>query len=338
MTWACGEPDAPGDPGSGETDPSAGTTAASSGDSDTTGTVTESTGDTTGDAATTWQGTGPWDPTAEDPPPCEPPPCPAGEVGCACEDETCQEGTCSQGFCVVLVDERVRVPAGPFCMGCSPGDDACVAHESPEHEVTLEAFEIDRHEATQAEYKACVDAGACPEVGVCAGTFDPDARADHPAICLSFEMAEAYCTWAGKQLPTEAQWEKAARGVHRTRYPWGEAIADCERANLELGDVTPCEGQGDTAPVGSRPAGASPYGAMDMSGNVWERVADWFDPHAYRRGPVADPVGPPTGSSRVLRGGAYTSPETFVRATTRDGAFEPELAGLNVGVRCVQTP
>lgn len=301
------------------------------------------TGDTAGTQGTAtssggpWQGTGTYDPTeGSEGLPCVPPPCPAGTLGCPCGAGGCTEGSCEGTTCTEVVDDMVRVPAGPFCMGCSPGDEACVSHERPEHEVTLSAFAIDRTEVTQGAYEACVETGVCPPVEACGGVYDPVGRSEHPAICITYAMANAYCDWVGKALPTEAQWEKAARGRLRTRYPWGDAIADCDLANLELRDTTPCQGDGEPAPVGSRPAGASPYGALDMAGNVWERVADWFDPFAYQHGPVTDPTGPATGSSRVLRGGAYTSPEEFVRATVRDGAFVPELRGLNVGFRCAR--
>jgi formylglycine-generating enzyme required for sulfatase activity len=235
---------------------------------------------------------------------------------------------------VSVVDDMVLVPAGPFCMGCRPDFvDECVQHELPLHRVELSGFRLDRTEVTQWAYAACVEAGSCEApAGTCQSAWDPKGGADHPVACVSFAMAVAYCAFVGKRLPTEAEWEKAARGADGRRFPWGDEAADCERANFTPAPDMACAAGAEA--VGSRPHGASPYGALDLAGNLWERVADWYDPFAYRGPSGPDPAGPATGSSRVLRGGAFTSPAGYIRATVRDGAFEPKLAAENLGFRC----
>lgn len=219
---------------------------------------------------------------------------------------------------------QLYVSAGEFEMGSEEGSDA----ESPVHTVVLDAFWIDQFEITNAMYKICVAAGACDEPSATID-YNDAAYAAHPVVYVSWHDADAYCTWAGRRLPTEAEWEKAARGTGGRTYPWGEVIiADLLNYDRSIGDSTP---------EGSYPDGASPYGALDMAGNVWEWVADWYGSDYYQSFPQENPTGPESGTYRVLRGGSWVSSANFVRAAYRhyDG---PVSASHYVGFRCATSP
>ena len=264
--------------------------------------------------------------------------CLDGALGCACDDGGCARGDCVQGRCVLEVDGMVQVPAGPFCMGCDPATDAsCISDELPAHEVFVSAFEIDRLEVTQGQWQDCIDAGACPvpdDTLTCVNKWDPVMLTDHPVVCVDFDASRGYCEWVGKRLPTEAEWEKAARGVDRRLFPWGDTPPTCDLANHEHVDGECVDA---TVPVGSYPGGMSPYGAMDMGGNVWERLFDWYGPDVYARSAYEDPKGAVTGTARVLRGGSFTSVQKFLRTTARDGARAPWKTARNVGLRCARS-
>ena len=182
--------------------------------------------------------------------------------------------------------EMIQVPAGIFQMGCNAIEDQiihCFGYGSPLHQVQLGDYQIDKTEVTNSEYAACVSAGRCaPPHATSSATrvsyYDNPEFAHYPVINVDWDQANAYCAWAGKRLPTEAEWEKAARGPSDTRsYPWGEQPPDCTLTNF--GGGKGCVG--DTAAVGSYPFGASPYGAFDMAGNVAEWVADWWQDEYY---------------------------------------------------------
>ncbi len=225
----------------------------------------------------------------------------------------------------------VYVPAGEFTMGSNDGDD----DEKPPHTVYLDAFWIDKFEVTNALYKKCVDAGKCippsERKSYTRSSYYGNSQFDnYPVIYVSWDDANKYCTWAGKKLPTEAQWEKAARGTDGRIYPWGNTF-DVAKVNSSESNPRP----GDTTAVGSYPAGASPYGVMDMAGNVWEWVADWYDASYYNNSASRNPTGPTSGQYRVVRGGSWVISSNYVRAAYRSHDV-PGIRNYIVGFRCAQ--
>jgi formylglycine-generating enzyme required for sulfatase activity len=227
--------------------------------------------------------------------------------------------------CTTTADpsELLSVPAGEFAMGCNEAvDKACDEDEKPQHTVMISAFSIERTEVSQAQYNACMLDGAC-DPPICEWECE---HAEYPAWCVTSKHAQQYCAWAGRRLPTEAEWEKAARGPDGAVYPWGDGAPDCSFANMS--------GCGDSAkPVGSLEAGASPYGALDMAGNMVEMVADRYDEAYYAASPVADPRGPGEGKRYVGRGGGFKSETKWIRASKRDWYDDDDAAG-SLGFRC----
>jgi formylglycine-generating enzyme required for sulfatase activity len=223
---------------------------------------------------------------------------------------------------------QVYVPEGEFIMGDN-GDPT--SKEYPEHPVYLNAFWMDKVEVSNAMYEKCVKSGACflpvPRLNPYWGKW---AYRDLPVVYANWHAAQDYCTWAGRRLPTEAEWEKAARGTDKRYYTWGN-----ERANPRLTNFAESL-IGEPLPVYRYPLGASPYGVLNMEGNVREWVADWFDPKYYLSAPYANPKGPETGTERSLRGGAYDA--NFDDITTfRRYKHEPDSAGLSRGFRCAES-
>ncbi|MBM4422551.1 MAG: formylglycine-generating enzyme family protein, partial [Chloroflexi bacterium] len=256
----------------------------------------------------------------------------------------------------------VYVPAGTFEMGSNEGD----SDEQPVHAVTLDAFWIDQTEVTSAMFRIFVEATGYETDAEKAGwsyVFNPSSASweqtngadwahprgpssglsgleKHPVINVSWNDATAYCEWADRRLPTEAEWEKAARGDDGRKYPWGNGnvagnLLDFADSNLNVdwADKTVDDGYQFTAPVGSYPDGASPYGALDIAGNVWEWVNDWYSENYYNTSPTENPPGPSSGDYRVLRGGSWYNEARNVRASGRLRFF-PDFGGYDLGFRC----
>lgn len=216
----------------------------------------------------------------------------------------------------------VRVPAGPFVMGADDGDAA----ERPAREVRLDAYAIDAHEVTVGEYAQCVKAGACapvPGPGPYCTWGLPGHEAD-ALNCVNWFEARRYCAWRGKTLPTEAQWEKAARAGTRSRFHFGDDPAAADAYAWTIGNSG-----NRVRPVMTRRPNA--WGVYDMHGNLWEWTADWYQEDYYSRAPASNPRGPGKGALRVLRGGSWLYPP--IPAAARHGQ-PPSLHAYSIGFRC----
>jgi len=261
----------------------------------------------------------------------------------------------------------VCVPAGNFLMGSTDQDVDAAYDEKPQHTVYLDAFWLDRTEVTNEQFARFVAATGYRTTAEVEGwgyvfdsrgrvemsgadwrhpfgpTSDLSGRSSHPVVQVSWQDAQAYCAWAGRQLPTEAQWQKAARGGDGRLYPWGNTF-DCRLGNFDdevsldpyvVPGGTNCDGYPETSPVGAFPSGASPYGLLDMAGNVFEWTADWYAELYYSsQATWQNPLGPPGGDYRVLGGGSWRSVSWNVRTAFR-AANLPEHRLVDRGFRCL---
>jgi serine/threonine-protein kinase len=213
--------------------------------------------------------------------------------------------------------DRLAIPAGPFTQGSTRGEE----DERPSRKTTTKAFAIDRTEVTRGEFAQCVAARRCKSPPAPAPAVAGEDETKLPVTGVDWNDAQAYCRFAGGRLPTEAEWEKAARGTDGREYPWGND-ADCARGNWgNFEGEGPCAGKNPGRPVavGHYPEGASPYGVLDLAGNVWEWVADTYDEDPTRR---------------VVRGGSCCSYFVGPRASNRN-AWSPQHRDGDLGFRCV---
>jgi serine/threonine-protein kinase len=253
----------------------------------------------------------------------------------------------------------VFVPAGEFTMG-RDADDAVAecqkfssdcdrgyfTNEDPPHSVHVDAFWIDQTEVTNKMYALCVEAGVCQEPtstgsDTHSNYYGNPEFDNYPVIHVDWNMAKTYCEWAGRRLPTEAEWEKAARGENASVYPWGDTFdgslvnfcdTNCSSywANKSFND-----GFADVAPVGSYPSGKSVYGALDMAGNVWEWVSSLDRPYPYDATDGRENLD--SSDTRLVRGGSWYYNDVIVRAALR-GRLDPSYADYNIGFRCSRSP
>jgi formylglycine-generating enzyme required for sulfatase activity len=219
---------------------------------------------------------------------------------------------------------QVYIPQGSFQMGGM--DTRASTDEKPVHKVDMKGFWIDKVEVTNAMYLLCVQAGVCsPPQNITSETrqayFNNPEFNDFPVVNVSWDNARQYCEWAGRRLPTEAEWEYAARGSTINTYPWGEDKPDGTRANFNYM-------LGDTNRVGSYTSGASPFGVLDMAGNVFEWTKDYYDAEYYANGPANNPGGPLARSAyfkRVARGGSFADGEAEIRVSNRAAVLGPNF-------------
>jgi formylglycine-generating enzyme required for sulfatase activity len=239
----------------------------------------------------------------------------------------------------------VFIPAGEFKMGSTKVDDPqALDEELPQHIVYLDAYWIDQTEVTNAQYAMCVASGYCTKPNDIislsrSSYYDNQQYANYPVIFVSWSQAVDYCTWAGRRLPTEAMWEKAARGPDGFIYPWGNIFDGTKLNYCDINcingwkDERYDDGYLDTSPVGDYQAGVSIYGAYDMAGNVYEWVADWFEP--YRRIEQVNPTGPLSGSEHVIRGGSWGDDAVHIRSAIRSHSNVPDSSNF-IGFRCAR--
>jgi len=214
--------------------------------------------------------------------------------------------------------EFVRIPAGQFLMGSDPRiDQVAGKDELPQHEVYLDEYWIGKYPVTNEQYQVFVAETNNKSPKHWFKSEIPIGKENHPVVYVSWKDSRDFCNWLSKKnrlkidLPTEAQWEKAARGTDGRIYPWGNESPDKSLANFD-------RNIGDTTEVGKYPDGASPYGALDMAGNVWEWVADWYDEYYYSNSPATNPEGPSSWEGRVLRGGSWRDIKDLIRSAVRD--------------------
>ncbi|MBE0682066.1 MAG: SUMF1/EgtB/PvdO family nonheme iron enzyme [Anaerolineales bacterium] len=241
--------------------------------------------------------------------------------------------------------ELIYIPAGEFLMGSKETDISAPQglgglswgpdeNEKPQHPVYLGAFWIDKTEVTNQQYQMCMEAGACSEPGLRGMSFERSKVGKtryklYPVVFISWDDASAYCGWAGRRLPTEAEWEKAARGTEGLIYPWG---------NQEPGQGLLYTTSRNIQPIGSYPAGASPYGVLDMAGNATEWVADWYSDTYFLTSPYRNPAGPNSGDQHVVKGLGVGNIALFAyRTAYRRGYADHPAENDIIGFRCARS-
>jgi formylglycine-generating enzyme required for sulfatase activity len=231
----------------------------------------------------------------------------------------------------------VTVPAGWFLMGSDPNRDrAAGPQEQPQHQVYLDAFQIDRYEVSNVDYLRFILVTGTDWPPFWREQPFPEKMARHPVINVSWQEADAYCRWAGKRLPTEAEWEKAARGEDGRIFPWGDEPAGWIKSNIAHSGSKRGFKYPPLANVNRYDKGVSPYGVYQMAGNVSEWVADWFDPEYYRRADNENPKGPESGDLKVFRGGSWNEDPEVARSAGRN-AGEPDRKSYLTGFRCAKS-
>ncbi|MGZ8365402.1 MAG: formylglycine-generating enzyme family protein [Nitrospira sp.] len=231
----------------------------------------------------------------------------------------------------------VEIPSGSFPMGVPPGDRDGGRDEYPRHEVLLDTFWIDQFEVTNGRYVEFVKSAGHrvpqnptnPTRNLWQGDSITESLAERPVINVDWFDADAYCKWAGKRLPTEAEWEKAAKGTSDRRFPWGNVEPTAKHLNYNQRWI----GEKTLMPVGSYEAGKSPYGVYDVVGNVWEWVNDWYDARYYEKSPSKNPTGPQEGTKKVIRGAGWQNETPTVRIFTRVDSV-PTMRNESTGFRC----
>lgn len=227
-------------------------------------------------------------------------------------------------------DEQInRVLNSSLCQGMNNCQRSWFDHEQPIHTVNLDAYWIYKTEVTNSQYRKCIQNGGC------VGDLENYPEDNYPAVFIFWDEADSYCDWAGGRLPTEAEWEKAARGTDGRTFPWGEEIPTWDNNYANFGEIV-----GRLSSVGSYPKGESPYGVLDMAGNAWEWVADWYDENYYVASPSDNPTGPSTGDEHIIRGGDWINNWRIVRTSTRGSIDEnmSQIMGSRLGFRCVILP
>lgn len=219
----------------------------------------------------------------------------------------------------------IYIPEGEFIMGSDNQDPDAAEDEKPQHKVYLDAYWIDKTEVTNGMYNQCLDAGVCTLPVLPSQEFFNEPN--QPVQGLAWTQAVDYCEWVGRRLPTEAEWEKAARGTDARLFPWGNTLLDEDTANYDFLF-------NQFMDVGSFPSGASPYGVMDMAGNVWEWTSDWYSEDYYLNSPYENPTGPESGNIKSIRGGAWNTVLRAIRVTNRHWAF-PGRDDI-LGFRCAK--
>ncbi len=235
---------------------------------------------------------------------------------------------------------EVLIPAGAFTFGCiieHNGGFDCPDDELPSRRINLDAYYMDKYEVTNRQYALCAAAGVCAEPSYRYSATREDYYGNpeydnYPAANVSWTEAAAYCAWVGGRLPTEAEWEKAARGTDLRAYPWGDSDPNCGMANAK-DEVKGSNCVGDTLPVGSLPEGASPYGVMDMAGNVWEWVQDWYVLDADGLRISVDPFAQDLGFHKVVKGGSWDYAWSRLRISYNSD-HEPDAHKISFGFRC----